>query len=59
MSLVAIILPLPIINELSCPVVLSFGYKPEMVMKGNLTWGGEHTIHCPDDVLSVVPLKPI
>ena len=22
-----------------------------MVMQGDLTWGGEHTIHCADDVL--------
>ena len=30
-----------------------------MVMEGDLTWNGEHTIQYPDDVLEIVHLKPI
>ena len=27
------------------------GMGGQMVMEGDLTWGGEHTIQCTDDVL--------
>ena len=30
-----------------------------MVMEGDLTWGGERTIQCTDNVHRIVHLKPI
>ena len=30
-----------------------------MVMEGDLTWGGEHTVQCTDDVVWIVCLKPV